>query len=46
MLRTPDHWDIHAGPAPDQTDDQIADYRPEAGRHLTDDQYDRWLNGK
>lgn len=23
-----------------------ADYRPDAGRHLTDDQYNRWLNGK
>lgn len=29
-------------------DDQqnTAPYRPDAGRHLTDDQYQDWLNGK
>lgn len=46
MLRAPDHWDIHSGPPEDQPSEQIADYRPDAGRHLTDDQYERWTTGK
>ncbi|MGO1791717.1 MAG: hypothetical protein ACTHZ5_16020 [Micrococcaceae bacterium] len=39
-----DGWNLHARTDDDQQNP--ADYRPDAGRHLTDDQYDRWLNGK
>lgn len=46
MLRTPAHWDLHSDPPEDQPADQIADYRPDAGNWMTDDQYERWTTGK
>lgn len=40
-----DGWNIHARTATNDEAD-AAPYRPDAGRHLTDDQYDRWINGQ